>query len=198
MRLPNWAAYVSGVTLMIAGGASAAQGQVVTFRDINDAARAKFYDAATSAPDPLDGNKLVIGFNSGIDPLTWRATEFKASTASFSYGTAMDTISFRIQAPPGFYIAKVTYTQRGTGSIVRTGKAAGGATWVVADRAVDMGTFTTNPARASTVDLTGLNLTLVPVSVTNALFAYATPSLGSATVAITGAEVVVQLLPLNQ
>ena len=31
-----------------------------------------------------------------------------------------------IEAPPDFYIAKITYTQRGTHAIARTGRAAEG------------------------------------------------------------------------
>jgi hypothetical protein len=46
------------------------------------------------------------------------------------------------------------------------------------------------------MDLTGKKMTVVPVSITNSLFAYSTPSLGSATVGLTSAQVRVQLLPL--
>ena len=37
----------------------------------------------------------------------------------------MDTIRFRVKAPVGYYIAKITYTQRGVASVIRTGKVAG-------------------------------------------------------------------------
>jgi hypothetical protein len=180
------------------GGATLCHAQAVTFSDINDAVPSRFYDAASSEPDLADPNKLVIGFNSGLDPANWKSNEFKASTAAFSHTSAMDTISFRIHAPQGFYIAKITYSQRGSGSVVRTGKAAGGATWVVDDVARDLGLFTTNPTLSNTADLTGQNKTVVSVCITNGLFVFATPSLGSATVAITGADVAVELLPLVQ
>ncbi len=179
------------------GAPSVAHAQSVTFSDINDAVPSRFYDAATSAPDPADPNRLIIRFNSGLDPSNWKSNEFKASTAAFSHTSAMDTITFRIHAPEGFYIAKVTYTQRGTGSVVRTGKAAGGAAWVVDDASADLGQFGTSPTLTATADLTGQNKTFVPISITNGLFAFATPSLGSATVAITYADVFVELLPIE-
>lgn len=204
MRSGQWAASIAFVTVVVLSAASTAQGQVVTFSGINDAVPAKFFDAATTrattAPDPLDANKLInkliIGFNTGMDWTTWKATEFRASTAAYSYVVAMDTISFRVEAPAGFYIWKITYTQRGTGSIARTGKAYGGATWVVGDYGGSLGYFGTNPTLSQTVDLTGLNMTFVPVSITSALFAYATPYLGSASVEVTGAEVLVELKEL--
>jgi hypothetical protein len=191
---------IRGISVIAAffGSATVSHAQSVTFSDINDAVPSRFYDAATSAPDLADPNKLVIGFNSGLDPANWKSNEFKASTAAFSHTSAMDTISFRIHAPEGFYISKITYGQRGTGSVVRTGKAAGGATWVVDEVAGNLGLFTTNPTLTETADLTGQNKTFVSVSITNGLFVFATPSLGSATVAITYAEVAVELLPLVQ
>jgi hypothetical protein len=196
MRLHKWAAYVAGVMTIILGAASTARGQAVTFSDLNDAVPSKYFDAAASAADAADPNKLIIGFNTGLDPASWTANDFKASTAAFSRPSAMDTISFSAHAPAGFYIAKITYTQRGSGSIARTGKAAGGSNWVVGGFASNLGLFGTNPTLSSTADLTGMNLTSVPVSITTALFAFSTPQLGSATVAVTSADVVVELLPL--
>jgi hypothetical protein len=196
MNSRGWVRAIVGALAILGGGVSAAQAQSVTFVDVSDAAESKFFDAAASQPDPLDSNKLVIGFHSGRDSVTWKQREFRASTAAFSYTTATDTISFRIEAPAGFYVSKVTYQQRGTGSMYRTGKAAGAATWVVGGIAAELGVFGTNPTLSGTIDLTGKNLTSLSVSITDALFAYATPSLGSATVEITGADVTVELLPL--
>jgi hypothetical protein len=189
-----WGAAAAGAMLL--GAASVAHAQSVTFSDINDAVPSRFYDAAASAADPADPNRLIIRFNSGLDPSNWKSNEFKASTAAFSHTAAMDTITFRIHAPEGFYISKVTYTQRGTGSVVRTAKAAGGAAWVVDDASADLGQFGSNATLTATADLTGQNKTFVPVSITSSLFAFAPPSLGSATVAITYAEVFVELLPI--
>ena len=100
------------------------------FVDITDAVAGRFFDAAATEADPADGNKLIIRFNTGRDPATWKANDFRASTAAFSHLSAMDTINFKIVPPAGHYVAKVTYTQQGTGSIVRTGKAA---RWVELD-----------------------------------------------------------------
>jgi hypothetical protein len=134
--------------------------------------------------------------NTGRDAATQKFREFRASTASFSYTTAMDTISFWINAPRGFYISKITYRQKGSGSVVRTGKAAGAVNWVVGDTSFDLGTFSTNPTLTKSLDLRHLKWRTVPVSITAALFAYSTVQLGSAAVSITGAEVVVEVLPL--
>lgn len=185
------------VVLFVLGTVSTAQGQTVSFSGINDAVPSKFFDAATSVPDPADGNRLIIGFNVGRDPATWRTNEFKASTASFSHTSAMDTISFVVEAPAGYYISKVIYAQRGFGSALGTGRASGGTQWVVGDAAQPVGMFSTSPTFTRIVDLTGLNLTVVPVSITNSLFAFATSSLGSATVAVTAADVRVEILPLT-
>jgi hypothetical protein len=183
--------------MVLSGMSSLAYGQQVTFSHIDDAVGAKFFNPATTVPDRLNPNRLIIGFHSGMDFTTWKATEFRASTAAFSYTAAMDTIRFRVKAPAGYYIAKMTYTQRGTGTAERTGKVSGGAEWVVGDFASHVGTFTTTPGMSRTIDLTGRNLTSVGVSVTASLYAFATPSLGSATLALTGADVHVQLLPLK-
>ena len=110
----------------------------------------------------------------------------------------MDTISFRIVAPDGFYIKSVTYRQRGSGSNLRTGRAGGGSNWVIGDHAADLGTFGTVPDVAQTADLSGLRLTFVPVSITTALFSFSTPQAGAASIAITGADVLVELADLSQ
>jgi hypothetical protein len=196
MQLAKWIARAAGVTALVLGGTVAAHAQTVTFTDIRDAVPGRFFDAATTAPDYHDGNTLRIGLHSGLDFRTFKYADFRASSASFSHPNAMDTISFRVVAPDGYYISKITYRQRGTGSVVRTGRAAGMTNWVVGKISGDLGSFATNPTLADTIDLTGLNLTDVPVSISNSLFAFSTPLLGSATVGVTGAEVLVELSPL--
>jgi hypothetical protein len=198
MRLANGYGLMVGILAILASTVSPAHAQFVTFTQISDAVPGMFFDADASVPDPSNPNRLVIGFNSGRDPVSWRMRDFRASTAAFYQSTAVDTISVTVQAPAGFYISAITYTQSGTGSQVRTGKAAGGATWVVGGRALDLDTFGTNPNLSATVDLSDAKPTVVPVSITNALFAYATPTSGSASLAITGAELVVQLALLGE
>ena len=197
MQLAKWIARATGIAAIVFGGAVAAHGQTVTFSEIRDAVPARFFNAATTAPDETDPNILRIGLHTGLDFLTFKYADFRASSASFSHTAAMDTISFRVQAPDGYYISKITYTQRGTGSVLRTGRAAGTTNWVVGDIAADLGVFGSSPALSGSLDLTGLNITDLPVSITNSLFAFSTPLLGSATVGVTGAEVVVELLPLS-
>jgi hypothetical protein len=185
------------VAMVLSAVGSSAYGQQVTFSQISDAVPAKFFNAATTAPDVQNPNRLIIRMHTGMDWTIWKATDFRASTAAYSYTSAMDTIRFRVKAPAGYYIAKITYTQRGAGTAERTGKVSGGAHWVVGDFAFNLGGFSTTPSLSRTVDLTGRNLTSLPVSITASLFAFATPQLGSANLALTGAEVHVQLLPLT-
>jgi hypothetical protein len=188
---------VTLVAIVLLSVGSLAHGQPrVTFSNINDAVPARFFNAATTAPALTDPNRLIIGVHTGMDFTLWKATEFRASTAAFSYTAAMDSIHFRVKAPAGYYIAKITYTQRGTGTAERTGKVSGGAHWVVGDFALSLGGFGTAPTMSRTLDLTGRNLTSLPVSITASLFAFATPQLGLASLALTGADVHVQLLPL--
>jgi hypothetical protein len=196
MKLRNWGRSLTGAVVILLGGAAAAHAQSAAFLNINDAVASRFFDPATSAADVINPNKLIIGLHSGSDPATWKSTVFRASTEAFSHTSAMDTISFTVEAPAGFYVSKVTYSQRGTGSAVRTGKAAGGANWVVAGFASNLGLFGTNPTLSATADLSGMMLTSVPVSITTGLFAFATPTSGSATLTVTGADVTVEVVPL--
>jgi hypothetical protein len=119
------ATWVAGCALFAVSIATAAQAQTVTFSNINDAVPEKYFDSATTRADELNPNRLIIGFNSGFNSKTWVNTQFTASTASFFRRQVMDTISFLITAPEGYYISKITYIQSGSGGISRTGSAAG-------------------------------------------------------------------------
>ena len=192
MQIEKWMTWLAGIVILMSAGTAHAQAPV-GFVEIDDAVASRFFDAATSRPL---GNTLIIGFNTGRDATTWKLRDFRASSAAYSYETAIDTINFTIQAPTGFYISRITYTQKGTGSVIRTGRAAGGGTWVVGNASYDLGTFSTNPNLSRSLDLRHLRWRTVPVSITASLFAYSTVSLGSATVSITSAEVLVEVLPL--
>jgi len=198
MRPRTFIRHIAAVAITILGTAAAADAQVARFTDKSDAVGGRFFNAATSRVDPLNPNRLIIGLDTGMDWTTWKTRDFKASTAAYSYGVASDTIAFRVYAPAGYYVAGITYTQRGTASSERLGKAMGSASWVVADVAAPLGTFGVSPAVTSTIDLTGFNLRMVPVSITTTLFAYAPPAAGAAAMAISGADVRVRLLPLVQ
>jgi len=172
--------------LMIVNIAAPAQAQTARFKSIHDAVPSKFFNAATTAADPSNPNKLIIGFNTALDPTTFISSGFVVSSTR---RVAMDTISFTVNAPTGFYVAKITFTQRGSGWTCRTCSSAGAATWVVAGHPASLGVFTNNPALTATADLTAMKLGSVPVSITDSLFA----TTGSVT--ISGADVLVQLLP---
>lgn len=192
--------YAAGLAVFLLGSACTGQHEAALqgpseaparFVGISDAVPLNFFEASTSAPDPLDPNSLVIGFDEGSDPATLIARDFRASALPFSHRQAMDTISFTIEAPPCCFISKVIYTQQGTGATERTSISAGGATWVVAGVPGNLGVFSNDPRLSGTVELAPLRLTSVPVSITVSLFA----STGS--VAVTGAGVHVELLPLT-
>jgi len=183
--------------ILVSTLSSPAHAQQATFSRISDAVPKKFFNPAATAPDPLNPNRLMIRMHTGMDWTILKATDFKASTAAYSYLLAMDTIKFRVTAPTGYYISKITYTQRGLGSAERTGRILGGAHWVVGDFAFQLGTFAATPGLTQTVDLTAHRLTSLPVSITASLFAFATPQLGSGTLQLSGADVSVQLLRLQ-
>ena len=185
--IPRLSRLVLAASLLILTSlSSVAQAQVAKFKSIHDAVPFKFFDAATTAVDPSNPNRLVIGFNSGLDPTNFLTAQFVAFS---SRRVAMDTISFTVNAPTGFYVAKIIYNQRGAGSICRTCRSCGAATWVVAGHPTSLGEFTNNPSLSATADLTTSRLTTVPVSITDSLFS------GSGSVMITAADVLARLLP---
>ena len=198
MQFSSWIAWVANVIVLAWSTVVMVQAQTVTFSDITDAVPSRFFDAATTTPDPGDGNKLLIGLSTGFDAATWTVNEFTASTAAFYHAFAMDTISFLIEAPPNFYIAKITYTQSGTHAISRTGRVAGGVHWVVDGDPADLGLSDAGSPLSGTVDLTGQNKTSVQVSITVSLFTAALPRLGAASTSITSAEVSVELRSLSE
>lgn len=171
------------------------EAQYTRFVDINDALPGRFFDAAATAADPADPNRLVIAFHTGLDPTTFKVNDFRASSAAFNHLSAMDTLSFRIEAPKGQRIAKVTYTQRGTGSQIRLGRAAGATHWVVGEYAAQLGIFGTNPSVVGVADFSAQPQAVVDVSITTGLFAFAAPTSGSASIEVTSAEVEVELVP---
>lgn len=181
------------LVLLLLALAGPAYAQTVTFSLKDDAASGRFFDPVLTAPDSTNKNKLIIRMNSGVVSL--KDTAFKASTAAFSYPMAMDTLRFKVTAPAGYYLASITYTQRGIASIIRTGRVIGATQWVVGDTAKDIGTFSTVPGLTQTMSLVGKNLASVSVAITASLTAFATPTSGSAMLQLTGADVKVTLVP---
>jgi hypothetical protein len=166
------------------------------FLDIHDALPGRFFDAAATAPDPADPNRLVIALPTGSDPTTWKTNNFRASTAAFNHLAAVDTISFRIEAPKGQRIARIIYTQHGIGSAIRVARASGTTQWVVDGRAAQLGLFTTNPSLAGEAVFPEPPAS-VDVSITTGLFVFAAPTSGSASLEVTSADVQVELVPAS-
>jgi hypothetical protein len=189
MASGKWTGYATAVAVLVLSTASTAHGQEVTFSQIRDAVPLKFFEAEETRPSPLNPNNLIIGFGSGLGP-AWTARDFRASTLPFSNRSAMDTIGFLVEAPSGYYISKIIYTQRGNGFTNRTAVQAGTSDWVVAGFPSNLGAFSSNPNLSGTADLSELKLTSVPITITVSLFAAATGS-----VAITSADVLVEVLP---
>lgn len=191
MRVSTPTGYAAVAMALVLGSAFTAQAQVVTFSSIRDAVPVKFFDAALSRPSAANRNRLLIGFDTGFDLATATMNDFTASTLPFGNRSASDTISFVVTAPSGYYVATLTYTQRGSASTSRTAVQNGTAYWVVAGHPVRVGVFASNPNITRTLDLTGLTLRSVPVSITVSLFASATGNL-----AVTDADVVATLARL--
>jgi hypothetical protein len=187
MRSRKWATVAATVILTTLCAASEARAQAVVFKAVRDAVPGKFFSADKSTLDPANPNHLIVGFDNGFDPVTLIANDFRASALPFSNKQAMDSLTFTLKAPTGFYIATVTYTQSGTGSTGRTDVEAGAATWLVASHPFLLGTFSSNPNLARTVDLRASRLTSVPVVISVSLFAQ------TGSVSVTGADVVVTL-----
>ena len=108
----------------------------------------------------------------------------------------MDTLRVTIEAPAGHYISKVTYSQKGTGSVARIGFASGSGNWTVGGQVLNLGSFGTNPTLSRSHDLSDRQPTRVSVSVTMNLAAFAPPYAGSAALSLSGAEILVETLPL--
>jgi hypothetical protein len=187
MRSRKWATIAALVIATLFTAASQAQAQAVTFKATRDAVPGKFFDAAKSKLDPANPNHLIIGFDTGFDPVTLLSNAFSVSPLAFNNRRAMDTLSFVLKAPAGTYIGTVKYTQRGSGSTGRTDVEAGGATWMVASHPYVLGNFTSNPNLTQTRDLSAARLTSVPVVITVSLFSQ------TGSLAITSADVVVTL-----
>lgn len=181
------------VFMMLVVFPAAAFAQTVTFAGLSDAVPGKFFSAASSHADPNNANRLIVAFDTGRNPSTWTTNDFRASTATFSPRSAMDTLHFDIVAPAGYYVASIRYSQRGAGSVVRIGAAYGASSWTVGGRPLQLGFFGTNPTLSSTANVGDMKWSVVPVSITTSLFAFAPPVIGSATLAVTAADVVVTL-----
>jgi hypothetical protein len=162
----------------------------VTVSSVTDAVANRWIDPSSTHLDAANGLKLNIGFSTGMDTIAWKYNEFTASTNAFYFTAIADTIRFVAQAPAGCYISKVTYAQRGVSSISRIGKTAGSASWVVGDKAASLGIFGSIPTLTGTMDLPpSAGDQPLPVAISLSLFAFSAPSIGTATISLSGADV---------
>ena len=184
--------YAFIVLALLLAGVTGAHAQTVTFSEVRDAAPGRFFDAATAAVSAANANQLNFGLNTGTDPVTIVSNEFRASTLAFTNRMAEDTMTFVVTAPVGFYVASLTYTQQGVASTARTAVQNGNSQWTVAGFPAIIGEYAGNPTLSSVVDLTALQASSVPVSITVSLFAGPTGD-----IAITGASVVAAFAQLG-
>lgn len=175
----RWA--VAGA-LAVLGVASSAAGQVANFIDINDAVPDECYSALDSVPNVANPNQLQIGVQNG---------SCDAASGTVAPRQVMDTISFFIEAPPGWMISTVHFSQEGSTSSSGTGQTFAGVTWVVDDipESIPM----TTSGWSATVNLSGENLNLVPISITTFLGAAKSGTRGSAQATATNPVVTVTL-----
>jgi hypothetical protein len=161
---------------------ASAQAPTATFSGFNDAAAGRCYEPGSTAVDPTNGNRLLIGM--------------VGCTASAPNGTVqlMDTFRFNVQAPDGYFISKITFTQSGTSSGSRGGAGFRSATWVVDQTALPVSPG--GAGWATSVDLSLRRRTLVPVSITTALAAFGIQVV-SGSASASNPVVLVELAPLN-
>jgi len=98
-----------------------------------------------------------------------------------------------VTAPEGFYVAGLTYAQAGTANTFRTAQQRGNTQWTVAGVPSLVGEYSGNPRLDGAVDLSALQASSVPVSITISLFAGPTGD-----VAITSASVTAVLAPRTE
>lgn len=195
MALRTFSKWMIAFTLLTLTMLSSAHAQTeAIFTGFNDALAGRCYNPATTLPDELIPNRLNIGIHSGIDPLTWQNTACVASTSAFNPRITMDTISFHVAAPDGFYISKIKFTQTGSTSGSNGGAGFRGATWVVDDDALTV-PFAAG-GWAATADLINQYKTAIPVSITTYLVAYGVGATLTGSASASNPAVVVELLPL--
>lgn len=132
----------AGVTAFVLGTVSAATADTaVKFLELTDAGRPDSSMPPHRPRTPSIRTSSSSGSTPGFDRKTSQFSGFTASTAAFYLPHATDTISFVVEAPSGYYISTITYTQRGTGAIARSGKATGSSQWVVDNQPEDLGVF---------------------------------------------------------
>lgn len=190
---------MAGIALVAASTFCAAQ--AVTFSNIDDAIlavpRAPGLFTTTITRDFNNPNKLIIGLDDfrALMPGTLNVN---------ARPNALDTISFRVQAPAGYRIATLTYLTSGLSNIGRVGITSASANWVVDGVAIHLGSrrFGALPGAqpsawslSSRFDFTAAqNKRNIAISIANSMVAAITGTLGSASMTTRRAEVTVGLV----
>lgn len=192
------------VILSLAAPALAQDPPPVTFENIRDAVPGKYFDPATTG-DAASPNTLQIGLGSGANAFKACAPSELLPVPCNNTRAAMDTLSFVVRAPEGYYLSRITYTQSGRGAISRLADARGASSWIVGGVPIDLGGpfggAIEFPAagggwtRSHTFENTDSEMTAAPVSLTTGLFAYAS-DVGAARVELESASVSVEILPI--
>lgn len=175
--------------LALVGATSGASAATVSFFDLTDSDPGNYDIGTTTA----SGNVLTLG-----------VTNFVASAPGTVLGipvpfaNAFDTISFKIQAPVGYYITKLSYAESGTYNNDDPTFTYATGSWVVDGTSQSLGIFFQGGADGqwslSKDRMIAGMADLISVSITNNLFAVA-PT-GAASIAKTAASLTVEIAPI--
>jgi hypothetical protein len=183
---------VIACVLFVLSTAGLTQASVVTFSNITDGSGSPLlFDPGTTAPDPNDGNKLIIGLDN-----------FSADGGSILTTSAVDTLSMVITAPAGFYITSIDYTEAGDGQTTNGVASASGS--MVADNIPTIfltqlfqpnanSGWSITPATTNIANKTSINL-----SITNSMFAFAFTPNDTARITKTSASITVGITPVPE
>jgi len=192
---------------LTAAPASAQQAPPVAFEQVRDSGGKFFSSAVTHTTE--SPNVLIVGIESGLDAFKACAptTSPVAPTPCTGTRVAMDTISFVVRPPGGYYVSSIQIDEQGTGAISRLADARGSSGWVVDGVPIDLdgpfgGAVQFSPggnvwSRSRTHELSDSGDRAVPVSVTTGLFAYAGDVGGAASVELKSAIVAVTIAPIG-
>ena len=203
------AAVIAFATLALASPTSAQEAPPVAFEQIRDAVPAKYFSTGGTHTTPESPNMLLVGIESGAGAFRACApTSLPLSPLPCNNTrVAIDTLSFVVRPPDGYYVSSITLAQAGTGAISRLADARGSSGWVVAGVPIDLdgpfGGAAQFPAggsewsRSRVLELSDSSVRAIPVSLTTGLFAYAGAVGGEARVELTSASVVVTIAPVG-
>jgi len=119
------------IIMLITAFSTVAKAQSVYFQNISDVVVGRNYDSASTIVDPANANKLLIGINSGYDTRSWANLAFLASTGGFALTSTSDSFLVDIQAPAGYGISKIIYSQNIQTYKSRVASFSSNASWTV-------------------------------------------------------------------